>query len=317
MTISSEHELQNLSNPLRDVKKMFDERIIPYRPMLWRYCYFITGSPWDAEDLVQETLIKAFSSLAQLWQPINPKGYLFRIASNTWIDQCRKMKLKIDTIETIEGQIYHEEIDIFEIEDAIEQLVLYLSPRQRVVLLLIDVFQFKSKEVGEIIGTTEGAVKALLNRARGKLKQVKVENGELEKHSIIIPNDHQEIIDLYMEAFNKRDPDGIARLLDDNMNNDIVHIAREYGKETVRKYSLSDWARDPVEMKAEIHHLWGRPTIVQIGKINESYAIYNLNLIKIENGKIVDIKDYYFCPELLNEAAKQLNLNAFQRYYTL
>jgi RNA polymerase sigma factor (sigma-70 family) len=317
MSISSEHELQNLSNPLRDVKKMFDERIIPYRPVLWRYCYFITGSPWDAEDLVQETLIKAFSSLAQLWQPINPKGYLFRIASNTWIDQCRKMKLKIDTFETIEGQIYHEEIDIFEIEDAIEQLVLYLSPRQRVVLLLIDVFQFKSKEVGEIIGTTEGAVKALLNRARGKLKQVKVENGELEKHSIIIPNDHQEIIDLYMEAFNKRDPDGIARLLDDNMNNDIVHIAREYGKETVRKYSLSDWARDPVEMQAEIHQLWGRPTIVQIGKINESYAIYNLNLIKIENGKIVDIKDYYFCPELLNEAAKQLNLNAFQRYYTL
>ncbi|MGE6256912.1 sigma factor [Heyndrickxia sporothermodurans] len=62
--------LEGLSNPLRDVKKTFDEMIIPHRPALWSYCYRITGSPWDAEDLVQETLIKAFSSLTKIWQPI-------------------------------------------------------------------------------------------------------------------------------------------------------------------------------------------------------------------------------------------------------
>ncbi|MFD2444747.1 sigma-70 family RNA polymerase sigma factor [Bacillus sp. CGMCC 1.16607] len=317
MTLSSEIEIHDLSNPLRDVKKLFDEMIVPYRPELWRYCYFITGSPWDAEDLVQETLIKAFASIAQLWQPIHPKSYLFRIASNSWIDQCRKTKIKIDPFENVSESFYQEEIDIFEIENAIEQLVLYLSPRQRVVFLLMDVFKFSSKEVGEIIGTTEGATKALLHRARGKLKQFNEDKEVLENGSNTISDENREIINLFLDAFNRRDPNGIAKLLDTNVSNDIVHIAKELGKDIVEKYSLTDWSKDPVEMRAEIHMLWGLPTIVQIGKMNGGNAIYNLNHIKIEHGKIVEIKDYYFCPELLHEAAIQLNLTAFQRNYTL
>ncbi|MBP3040358.1 RNA polymerase sigma factor [Bacillaceae bacterium Marseille-Q3522] len=316
MTQDSKNQMQTLGNPLRDAKKIFDEMIIPFRPVLWRYCYNITGSPWDAEDLVQETLIKAFSSLAQLWQPINPKWYLFKIASNTWIDQCRRRKLKIDPMDTIEERFYKEDPDFIEIEEAIEKIVLHLPPRQRVVFLLIDVFQFKANEVGEIIGTSEGAVKALLNRARGKIKQFNDGNKELENQSII-NNEDKKIVDLFIKAFNRRDPDGIASLLDDNINNDIVHCAQEYGKEIVKKYSLSDWSKDPVMMKAELHHLWGRPTIVQLGKMNDFYAVYNLNLIEIENGKIIKMKDFYFCPELLMEAAKNLNLNVFPRKYTL
>jgi hypothetical protein len=224
----------------------------------------------------------------------------------------------LDSIETIgEYPGYFEEIDIFEIEEAIEQLVLYLSPRQRVIFLLADVFKFKPIEIAEITGITEGAAKALLSRARGKLKNLKEDNMKFENDPKLISNEHQEIIDVFIKAFNRRDPDGIARLLDNNISNDIVHVAKEYGKEIVRKYSLTDWSKDPVEMEAEFHYLWGRPTIVQLGKINDSKAIYDINIIDIENGKIVSLKDYYFCPELLNEAAKQLNMKAFERSYTL
>lgn len=306
--------LEGLSNPLRDVKKTFDEMIIPHRPALWSYCYRITGSPWDAEDLVQETLIKAFSSLTKIWQPINPKGYLFRIASNTWIDQCRRMKLKVDSFETENEQGYEEQMDAFEIEGAMEHLVMYLPPRQRVVLLLMDVFQFKAKEVGEMIGSSEGAIKALLHRARGTLKKIK-ERQSVEDKSVI-SHKHSEIVNAFIQAFNQRDPDGIASLLDDHVSNDIVHIAQEYGKEIVRKHSLEDWAKDPVQMTAELHYLWGRPTIVQLGILQNERAIYDLNLLDIEKGKITGMKDYYFCPELLNEAAKQLNIKAFARSYT-
>ncbi|MFD1738058.1 sigma-70 family RNA polymerase sigma factor [Bacillus salitolerans] len=315
MTVTPEQSIQNLGNPLRDVRKQFDEIVIPFRPELWRYCYRITGSPWDAEDLVQETLIKAFSSLAQLWQPINPKGYLFKIASNTWIDQCRKMKGKMDSIEMTSEPVYVEEYDSFAIEGAMEHLVIHLPPRQRVVLLLIDVFQFKAKEVGAIIGTTEGAVKSLLNRGRGKLKQLNEQT--LEGSHEPLTNEEKELINKYIQAFNRRDPDGIANLLDENMNHDIVHIAMEYGRDVVRKYSLADWAKDPVEMTAEMHYLWGRPAVVQFGKINDAVAVYDVTLLKIENGKIIEMKDYYFCPELLSEAAAFLQIEAFPRNYTL
>lgn len=313
----SDSKLKDLGNPLRDVKKSFDELIIPHRQDLWRYCFRITGSPWDAEDLVQETLIKAFSSLSQLWQPINPKGFLFRIASNTWIDQCRKAKMKLDSSVNIETELAsNENIINFEVNEALQQLVIHLPPRQRVVLLLIDVFQFKAKEVGGMIGTTEGAVKALLKRARVKLEQVSnVE--EYKTNSVSLTEEQYKIIGMYIECFNRRDPDGIAKLMDDTITNDIVHIAQEYGKDTVRQNSLTDWAKDPVEMKAELHELWGRPTIVQLAKYEDTYVIYDLNLVEFEGNKIVKQKDYYFCPELLAKAGEELQMRAYPRKYTL
>ncbi|WP_180954928.1 RNA polymerase sigma factor [Bacillus sp. V3-13] len=309
-------DMKDLGNPLRDIKSTFDEFIIPHRPVLWKYCFHITGSPWDAEDLVQDTLLRAFSSLSQIWQPINPKGFLFRIASNIWIDQCRKKKLLTDSIEIVGEQALQDEDFSFEVYGAIEELVLHLPPRQRAVILLVDVFQFKAQEAGEMIGCTEGAVKALLNRARVRIKQLKAqEKGTEEKQ--VITNKQKEIINSYIESFNRRDPDGIARLLDTHVSNDIVHIAQEYGKETVCKYSLADWAKDPVNMKAELHLLWGRYTIVQIARLEDSLAVYDLNLLQVESDKIVDIKDYYFCPEMLEAAAKELNMKAFPRKYVL
>ncbi|MGE6256913.1 sigma factor-like helix-turn-helix DNA-binding protein [Heyndrickxia sporothermodurans] len=224
------------------------------------------------------------------------------------------MKLKVDSFETENEQGYEEQMDAFEIEGAMEHLVMYLPPRQRVVLLLMDVFQFKAKEVGEMIGSSEGAIKALLHRARGTLKKIK-ERQSVEDKSVI-SHEHSEIVNAFIQAFNQRDPDGIASLLDDHVSNDIVHIAQEYGKEIVRKHSLEDWAKDPVQMTAELHYLWGRLTIVQLGIFKNERAIYDLNLLEIKDEKITGMKDYYFCPELLNEAAKELNIKAFARSYT-
>ncbi|PAE20208.1 hypothetical protein CHH80_12975 [Bacillus sp. 7504-2] len=315
MTLKASEQTELLSGQLRDIKKIFDEMVIPYRPELWRYCYHITGSPWDAEDLVQDTLLKAFSSLSHLWQPINPKGYLFKIASTTWIDQCRKMKLKLEPIETTYELPSYEDHYIGEIEDAFAHLVTTLAPRQRVALLLADVFSFKLKEVAEIVGANEGTVKALLHRARKKLKEAKESNKERKNDEIT--SEQKELISNYMAAFNRRDPEGIAKLLEHNVRTDIVHIAQELGKEVVVKHSLTDWANDPVDMKAELHHLWGRPTIVQVAFANGDRAVYNLNRLDWENGKIVAIKDYYFCPELLRAAANQLMMKVFPRKYTL
>src|SRR5262245_30269214 len=63
----------------------------PLRPDLFRYCRRLTGNVWDAEDLVQETLARGFSTLSQLVYKLeNPRGYLLRIATNLWIDTVRR-----------------------------------------------------------------------------------------------------------------------------------------------------------------------------------------------------------------------------------
>lgn len=61
------------------------------RPELYRYCRHLTRSPWDAEDLAQEVLARAFVTLGKMGAtPPNPRAWLFRVASNAWIDQQRR-----------------------------------------------------------------------------------------------------------------------------------------------------------------------------------------------------------------------------------
>jgi len=63
----------------------------PLRPELYRYCRYLTRSPWDAEDLAQDALAQAFSTLSRMGHaPPNPRAWLFRVASNLWIDRIRR-----------------------------------------------------------------------------------------------------------------------------------------------------------------------------------------------------------------------------------
>src|SRR4051812_42104518 len=62
----------------------------PLRPELYRYCRYLTRSPWDADDLVQDTLARAFVTLACVHQELeNPRAWLFRVASNVWLNRVR------------------------------------------------------------------------------------------------------------------------------------------------------------------------------------------------------------------------------------
>src|ERR1043166_1224677 len=65
----------------------------PLRTELYRYCRYLTRSPWDAEDLTQDTLARAFALLAHTEDdPQNPRSLLFRVASHLWIDQLRRRR---------------------------------------------------------------------------------------------------------------------------------------------------------------------------------------------------------------------------------
>jgi RNA polymerase sigma-70 factor (ECF subfamily) len=63
----------------------------PLRPDLHRYCLRLTGHLWDAEDLAQETMLRAFATLGSVHHSIqSPRAYLLRVATNTWIDALRR-----------------------------------------------------------------------------------------------------------------------------------------------------------------------------------------------------------------------------------
>jgi RNA polymerase sigma-70 factor (ECF subfamily) len=104
-----------------------------------RYCLSLTGSSWDAEDLAQDTWLKAIETLKILGHT-NPEAFLLRIAKNTWIDQSRRKTVLDRILKRERPKVTLPDNGPFEIETAFQALMKHLSPLQRTVFLLRDVF---------------------------------------------------------------------------------------------------------------------------------------------------------------------------------
>lgn len=139
-----------------------------------RYCLSLTGSIWEAEDLAQDTWLKALAPLRAIGHS-NPEAFLLRIAKNTWIDQVRRQQLLNRTrqLETAGMIVPAEHHSFFEMETAFQVLIEHLSPTQRTVFLLRDVFGYSTSEAANMLETTGGAIKAALHRARQSLHSVR------------------------------------------------------------------------------------------------------------------------------------------------
>ena len=163
--------VETIASAAKEVHKGFLALVEPHRSALWRYCCSLTASYWDGEDLFQETMTRAFATLTQTWQPISPRAYLFRIATNAWTDSLRKRNVEIDTYAVTENVPADEpRTDPDDVRHAMEVLVGVLPPRRTAVLLLMDVYGFTAPEVAGMVRCTVGAVYAALQRARSKLR---------------------------------------------------------------------------------------------------------------------------------------------------
>jgi len=201
-----------------------------YRQELFRYCMMLTKSPWEADDLVQETLTKLFA--LGLKKPLSiQKAYLFRTATNAWIDICRKKKAYIEE-PLDEFTSAAQDADPLELQDSMQYMLHLLPVGQVVVVLLIDVFHFTSKETAEMLSSTEGAVKAMLHRARAALRrQAQLGGGSgspwREKHAPFkngrsSPQEPPEYwMARFVAAFRREDPLEIARLYMSLQQNEV------------------------------------------------------------------------------------------------
>ncbi|WP_079530035.1 RNA polymerase sigma factor [Halobacillus hunanensis] len=150
----------------------FESAIENHIPDLQKYCQSLTKSKWEGEDLMQDTLAKAYKAWTRSQRPI-VKAYLFRIASNTWIDGHRKVKVKEDFVKDLSVFSQKDASISDSVCRAIELLLRELTPKQRVVLLLVEGLGLTSKETAEMLSDSEGSIKGTLHRARKKVKKIK------------------------------------------------------------------------------------------------------------------------------------------------
>lgn len=306
-----EPTIEQFEKSVRKLRNQFVTMTSPHRPALWSYCLNLTGSPWDAEDLVQETMLKAFSRMALLGQTVNLKAYLFRIASNAWIDRVRRERPVAETDLTTEQPASEQASDSAETREALEILLATLPPRQRVIVLLTDVFDFTASEVATMVDTTEGAVKAALHRARTTLRShANLEHTAIRRARVGV-KPPLPVIERYIEAFNKRDPSALVALMREEAINEIVGDWEEHGVEEMKKSSLYYWTLEKDKTWVEYGTLFGRPVLFGFRTTTEhDKALSEIIALDIVDDRIVSQRWYFFSPELIQYAAKLLGVPA-------
>jgi RNA polymerase sigma factor (sigma-70 family) len=312
--MSESADLHCFAEPLRRLRDAFSQAIAAHRPALWRYCLGLTGNPWDAEDLVQETLARALGRLGGVWQQAPAKAYLFRIASNLWIDRHRQRQRQPESMELEAEAGAGSETPPVDIEEAMLLLVVRLPARQRVVLLLHDVFGFTGAETAGLIGSTEGAVKAALHRARATLRSTAAQEEPITPAAPLNPATDA-TVQAFIQAFNRRDAIALAALLAPGAEHQIMHVADELGRDAIRGGSLTETMADSRPLHAKAVTLWGQPAVAVVVPSAGGMALCDLLRLDVSEGQIMRMKTYYFCPELLAFAARNAGFAALSHGY--
>lgn len=290
---------QSLLDSVRAARQAFAREVAPLREPLYRYCRRLTGDVWEAEDLLQETFVRAFSRAADSHQPIDrPLAWMVRIATNAYIDS-RRRPAPLPVIAPDEPA--PASADPAEVRDALEAAML-LAPQERAALVLKDVFDLSLAEIASMIGTSVGAVKAALHRGRAKLE---------EPHPRRTKPDRA-VVDALAEAFTAYDLDRLTALFLADGVSDVIGAVHEVGRDTIRSGSMHHtlFLETDVRYRAEVRDFEGEPIVVLWGSFEDGHpdAVRDILRLDTADGGIARLRWYYFCPEVLAEVGAALGV---------
>lgn len=221
-----------------------DQRIHELRPKLHRYCARMTGSVVDAEDIVQETILKALEAAANGVATVNPEGWLFRIAHNAALDFLRRngredrrhsredLDIVIDPDATAERS---------QVAAASLQIFTRLPVGQRCSVVLMDVLGYSLQEISEITTMTVPAVKAAMHRGRARLREVMQEPDNRPAPTLTEPERMR--LSRYVDCFNEHDFDAIRDMLAEEVQLEMVSAARLDGRNEVSRSYFHNYGR--------------------------------------------------------------------------
>jgi RNA polymerase sigma-70 factor (ECF subfamily) len=210
-----------------------------HRRELTGYCYRMLGSSFEAEDAVQETMVRAWRNLDGFEGRAALRSWLYRIATNVCLDMLRGRQRRAQpmetgpagTIEAFKGQTLPEhawvspirddrvlpvEADPAELAAAKESIKLafvtalqHLPPKQRAVLILREVLRWQATEVAELLDTTVQSVNSALQRARATLASIERPGESAE----VMDENQDSLLARYVDAFERYDIPALVALL--------------------------------------------------------------------------------------------------------
>lgn len=310
--------LAGLNGDVKTTWHRFLDVFEPMRPELYRYCRYLTRSPWAAEDLAQDTMARAFVTLGTLFHDIpNPRAWLFRIASNLWIDRSRRARHEEVLEPSAEPGMRR---DPREPREAAGTLLVRLSPQERAAVVLKDVFELSLEEIAEALSTTVGAVKAALHRGRGRLAAPEEPPARAPAPGVL---------DAFCDAFNARDIERLTALLLDSAVVEIVGVVTEYGKDapadprtgsfagTIAPITYDERGGVPPELlegylgtspRCTVHPYRDTHLLVFWYDHVGGPVVRTVMTVDAEGDRILRVRNYFFTPDVITEVCEELQV---------
>jgi RNA polymerase sigma factor (sigma-70 family) len=285
---------------LQEARTRFLQLVAELRPELHRYCARMTGSIADGEDVVQDTLARAYYELSALKELPAMRSWLFRIAHNRALDSLKRYDRRMgEPLEAIEDSTIDNKAEAdaaIAREQAVQAAMsrfLELAPAQRSCVILKDVLDHSLEEIAELLGLTLPAVKAALHRGRTRLRelaQMSTTTTRTQPHSETLLN--------YAALFNARDWDGVRAMLLEDVKLDVVSMIRRVGRDQVGTYftnysRMRDWRLVPAWLD-------GREVLAAF-RGQETQPAYFVE-VTIRDGGVAAIRDFFHVPYIVQEA---------------
>jgi RNA polymerase sigma-70 factor (ECF subfamily) len=302
----------------------FARLVEPRRGELHAHCYRMLGSTQDAEDALQDAMLRAWKGLSRLDDPKALRAWLYRIATNTCLDAIGKRPkrvLPIDygppadpheppgkpAVESVWIEPYPDET--LEVEDGLlgpearyEQreamelafvAALQLLPaNQRAALIMREVLGFSAKETAGVLDTSVASINSALQRARKTIEDKVPEQSQQATLRQLGDDKVRELVDGYVEAWQRGDVDAVVAMLTEDASFSMPPMSTWYdGREAIATWMRNSPLSGDFRWKPLVTQANGQPTLAFYSwdPEQEAYVPFALNVLTFEGAEISDV----------------------------
>ncbi len=303
----------------------YRQLVEPHRSALHAHCYRMLGSLHDAEDALQEALLRAWRGLPKFEGRSSVRSWLYRIATNTCLDAIGKRPKRVlpvdygpptdphdgpgePVVESVWVEPYPDETLGLEdgyaapearyeqresVELAFIAALQNLPANQRAVLILREVLGFSAKEVAESLETTTASVNSALQRARKAVEERLPEQSQQETLRSLGDDGVREVVESYVDAWDRGDIDGVVQMLTEDASFAMPPLASWFGRspEALRDFLTmgplsGEWRWRHLPVRAS-----GQPALAFYSwdEEEQSHLPFALNVLTLRGERISDV----------------------------
>jgi RNA polymerase sigma-70 factor, ECF subfamily len=280
-------------------ERAFRALVEPYRRALEVHCYRMLGSVQDAEDVAQETLLRAWRALERFEPRAQFQTWLYRIATNACLDELERRPRRPEPVDPFPDRgtaetasPTYDPVARYAIREGMELALLRaiqeLPPRQRAVLIFRDVLGWTAPEVAEVLESTVASVNSALQRARGRIEQHLPET----IRPMADPAE-RELLDRYVAAFEHADMDGLVALLRKDATLRMPPQPTLVGGLEIAQFFRETASGDLSRIRHRPVWANGRPAVtIEIRGEDEVWFPHGVSVLEVEGRHIVGIEAF-------------------------